>query len=320
MDIREAKKYLENNGQVLLAGGASGAKVYDIAGKYVLKCVRREEIGNDGIYAAYRKEALWYECARSTKDATRLTFLPEILDICGTDDETAVLMKKYRVPGREELNTGLLKKIMETLAAVHTTPIPHFLMPGQEQQAGMHGMGEENHPEDKKADLLSEEQIKEYLSGWLDVLDEHPGVFSAAPLRELSGKINRIIEWHAQEEAVLNHGDFHWDNLLMDGQGNILICDWQGICAGAASGDISFFFSRLGADGIHPDTGQAIRFYVQEVKRLSGKNLVPEEICRHMAAADVITSFAFWHEYLHGSDVKRVRGIYQKMVDDSRDF
>lgn len=39
-----------------------------------------------------------------------------------------------------------------------------------------------------------------------------------------------------------------------------------------------------------------------------------------MDAADVITSFVFWHEYLHGSDVGRVRGIYEKMVDKSRNF
>ena len=48
MDIKAAKEYLENNSATLLAGGASGAKVYDIAGEYVLKCVSRAELGEDG--------------------------------------------------------------------------------------------------------------------------------------------------------------------------------------------------------------------------------------------------------------------------------
>ncbi len=34
-------------------------------------------------------------------------------------------------------------------------------------------------------------------------------------------------------------------------------------------------------------------------------------------AANVITSFTCWHEYLHGSDEGRVREIYEKMVEDS---
>ena len=43
-------------------------------------------------------------------------------------------------------------------------------------------------------------------------------------------------------KKVLIHGDFHWDNLLEDA-GNILICDWQGVGIGGASGDISFFLA-----------------------------------------------------------------------------
>ena len=39
-----------------------------------------------------------------------------------------------------------------------------------------------------------------------------------------------------------------------------------------------------------------------------------------MDAADIITSFVFWHEYLHGNDVDRVRGIYGKMVDKFQRF
>lgn len=303
MNIQEAKKYLENNEKILLAGGASGAKVYDIAGKYVLKCVRKEELSDAGQYAAYQKEAVWYEYASGKKDGVFSGFLPEIVDISYTGEETAILMKHYQTLSREKLDSALLKKIMETIAAVHTTDIPAFL---------------KKEPEEVK--LLSKDEIISSIFGWRSVLDEHPDVFSADPLTGLAKEINHIIKWHKAEEAVLNHGDFHWDNLLVDDGGNLKICDWQGVSVGAASGDLSFFFGRLNADGICPNQNQAIAFYTQEVKRRSGKTLSPREIRRHMDAADVITSFVFWHEYLHGSDVDRVRGIYGKMVEKAKDF
>jgi hypothetical protein len=315
MNIQEAKQYLNNHGEKLLTGGISGAKVYDIAGKYVLKCVSRADLENDAQYDTYKREAIWYKYANSEKKGDRLNYLPETLDICSTEEETSVLMKCY-FPILQKFDTELLKKIMEALAAVHTTDIPEFL--GQIQKSSARSQGEDE--QRGGANLLSEEQISASVAGWCSVLDEHPGIFSETPLKQLAEKINDIILWHEQEESVLNHGDFHRDNLLLDGNGNILICDWQGISVGAASGDLSFFFSRLSADGIYLDEKQAVEFYVQAIKRLSGKILLPEEISLHMDAADIITSFVFWHEYLHGNNVDRVRGIYGKMVDKFQKF
>ena len=43
------------------------------------------------------------------------------------------------------------------------------------------------------------------------------------------------------------------------------------------------------------------------------------ELERHIKAANVITSFRFWHNFLHGNDTERVRGIFDKMVSDYRE-
>ena len=300
MNIADAERYLERNGETLLAGGSSGAKVFDIAGKYVFKRVRRAELKNGELYGSYRREAFWYESTMGKGTGFCLPFLPEILDVCYTDEEIAILMKRYRAVPRENIDEELLEKIMKTLAAVHTTTIPGFLKKGQQDNPEPH--------------LFSDEEIQTFLSGWRSVLAEHPGVFDEAPLAGIAENINNIILWAAKESKVLSHGDFHWDNLLLDEQGNLLICDWQGVSVGAASGDLSFLFSRLGADGIHLDEKQAVHFYAQEIKRISGKTLDEEKIFRYMDAADVLTSFVFWHEYLHGNDVERVRGIYGKMT------
>lgn len=279
-----------------LGGGKSGAQVYGIDGKYVLKYVQRKQLGDEKLFAAYRKEALWYESAAESG----LCCLPEIFDIQNTDEEIVILMKRYQAFSRREIESGLLKKIMEALAAVHTAELPQFLK--QEQHA---------------AQPLSDMQIQKAVEGWRSVLQEHPDAFDEGVLKQIAEKINEIIRWHDAEEAVLNHGDFHWDNLLQDERGNIIICDWQGVSAGQASGDLSFFFSRLQGDGIQLNRQETIGFYKQALKRISGKTVSGKEIEGHIRAANVITSFIFWHQYLHGSTEERVREIYGKMVEDS---
>ena len=132
-------------------------------------------------------------------------------------------------------------------------------------------------------------------------------------MTETAAKINEIIGWHHGEVQVLSHGDFHWDNLLLGESGDIMICDWQGVNAGGASGDISFFLSRLGADGIIVELVKVVELYCHERFRLTGKKISRDDLIRHMNAADIITSFRFWHQYLHGSTSERVRDIYEKM-------
>ena len=297
MDINSAEIYLKKNEKKLLAGGQSGARVYDIGGEYVLKQIYRAELGNDELYEAYRKEAWWYAVG-----GTGLDYLPEVFDLKSTDDEISILMKRYRALSRQDINADLLGKIMRTLASIHTTEIPQMLK--QKQHT---------------AQPLSEKQIHVSVEGWRTVLDEHPGAFDREPLERIAEEINRIILWHGSEETVLCHGDFHWDNLLMDNLGRIIICDWQGVEAGAASGDLSFFFGRLRGDGIQLKEQEVVEAYGREIMQLSGKRVTWDEIDGHIRAANVITSFTCWHEYLHGSDEERVREIYGKMVTDSDD-
>lgn len=294
MDIDSVKAYLKNE-KKLFAGGKSGARVYDIGGECVLKQIYRAELGNDELYEAYRKEAWWY-----ADGGAGLGCLPEVLGLRSTEEEISILMKRYQMLSRREINTELLEKIMRVLAAVHVSEIPPLLM--QKRHA---------------TQPLSEEQIRVSVEGWRTVLDEHPGIFDSALLECIAEGINRIISWHGSEEVVLSHGDFHWDNLLMDNEGRIIICDWQGVEAGAASGDLSFFFGRLRGDGIQLKEQEFVEAYGREIRHLSGKRVTWEEIDGHIRAANVITSFTCWHEYLHGSGEERVKEIYEKMVTDS---
>jgi thiamine kinase-like enzyme len=177
--------------------------------------------------------------------------------------------------------------------------IPEFLLSGK-----------------KYTDIISNEEIKKCVDGWNSVLGEHPGAFDASLLKEISENINSIISWHNSEDKVLSHGDFHWDNLLTDETGEIKVCDWQGVNVDGESADISFFFSRLEADGVSIDRALFLKYYSEEIKRKKGTVTDTKEIEGHIEASNVITAFRFWHYYLHGNPFERVREIYGKMVED----
>lgn len=222
MNISKAKEYLEKNSVSMLRGGKSGARVYELEGNCVLKCVRREDMENNTTYEMYRREALWYE----TAGKSGLRCLPEVFDIRNTEEEIVILMRHYRTLSHIDIEIGLLRKIMEAIAEIHCAEIPAFLK-----------------KERQKARPLTEKQIAESLEGWRFVLREHPGDFDEDALEKIAANINKIIQWHDSEE--------------MGG---------------------------------------------------------------HINAANIVTSFVFWHQYLHGCTKERVREIYEEMVKTTPAF
>lgn len=332
MNMDNMKEYLAQHETRQIMTGKSGADVYEIDGKYILKYVRREKLKHDELYSSYRKEVLFYQ----SSDKAKGCFLPEVLELKNTDDELVILMKKYEGLKREEISRNMLQKIMRTLVMIHTGEIPFFLrkdsiqereLPvscaGNEEEMHAEGIakaggpavlaGCSQHDRRKTAGTLSKRQIEEAVNGWESVLAEHAGAFDQCFLKKTAEKINEIILWHDGEEEVLTHGDFHWDNLLTDKEGNIVVCDWQNTGVGKASGDASFFLSRLRADGLMLDEEDIVELYQQAVWELTGRRINKNEFSGHRKAADLITTFVFWHQYLHGSSEERVREIYGRM-------
>ena len=249
------------------------------------------------LFDTYKREALFY---RAKAEHTG-SYLPGIIKLEISDDEIILLMEKYSCPNRGDIDEQMIRKVTKTIARVHSDSVPEFL-----------------NRDRKPSELLPGQRIEEYTAGWQCVLKEHPGSFDETPLEHIAEKINRIIAWHDSEEKVLIHGDFHWDNLLADECGNILICDWQGVGMGGASGDLSFFMSRLGSDGIRLDQQFFLKCYADAMREVAGIVVDTQLITGHIAAANVITSFIFWHQFLHGAETERVRDIYEKMTNDFR--
>ena len=286
-------KYLSENKVSEIRVGQSGANVYEINGDRILKHVQRNKLKNN-LFDTYTKEALFYQSKMNTSSE----YLPEILNVELSEDEIIILMKKYAPLDRSNADEKI-QKIINTLALIHNDKIPDFLTNAEKRNAS-----------------LDKERIDYCLKGWKSVLNEHKNVFDETVLNPIAENINEIISWHNNEEGVLIHGDFHWDNLLKSDDEKICVCDWQNVGVGGASEDLSFFMSRLGADGIEISLEKMLNLYSNAVKKTSGKFIDPELVKRHIAASNVITTFEFWHEFLHGNAGDRVKGIFEKMLDD----
>lgn len=285
--------FLSGHNTLKIRVGQSGADVYEIDGEYVLKYGSRHSLG-DSLFEKYARETQFYRMA------DKRVYLPKVYKADVSSREFMILMKKYRRPERNALSEEMIRKIAKTLALLHTDEIPSFLIQNNE-----------------KIKTLTKQEIQNCMTGWKSVLAEHPGLLRKEnAVEKIADRINTLIMWHDLEKKVLVHGDCHWDNLLEDNTGNLLLCDWQNVNSGGASGDLGFLASRLGADGIQLDMTYFLDSYVTAVRELTGKHLQKQDIVRHIASANVITSFVFWHEYLHNSLEKRVCDIYDKMVND----
>lgn len=290
----ELAEYVKAHSRNEITRGKSGASVCELDGQRIAKYVRRDRLNDASAWAAYEREAMFYAYASKLG----LPFVPQIEMNQVRADEILLIMKKYRPLSREEINNELLEKILLCLAKIHRLDVPAFL-------------------DQKKAEPVfwDEKSCAEYLCGWKAVLAEHGDLFDDAQLHAIAQHANEINRKYASQNIRFVHGDFHFENILMDEDGNVVICDWQNCGTGDVSGDISFFISRLLSDGYSVDSGEIIQTYCACAAGL-GETVCPKDVEIQIRLANLNTSFMFWHQYLHNSTEARVRSIYGKMIGD----
>ncbi len=293
--LQNFRKYINEYMTDKITVGQSGTEVYETEQKYIAKYVRRDLLQSDEAWASYQREAQFY----SSMASEQYRFLPRIYHCRRTEDEIEILMQRYHPISRADFDDTMLSKVMDVLVQIHAMPVPAFL------------------PQTNTEPLqLDNDEICRCFRGWSEVIGEHGDIFSKETLIRISEKFNAINKQAYTAKNVCCHGDFHFDNLLLDGNGNIIVCDWQNVSRGHASGDISFFLSRLSADGVEISKEKAIRFYCQHTPA----DITPDEISVQMSLANLNTSFIHWHRYLHGSSAERVQEIWLKMIEDAELF
>ena len=276
--------------------GQSGAEVCEIGGNRMAKFIRREKLTERGLWEKYTHEAEFYRSVQGMK----LPFVPKVLYADVRESEMLLVMEKYNTIDRSEISDALLDKVTAVLAGIHTLPVPGFIK--QHEQKPL---------EYAEADIAS------YVDGWESVLQEHENAFDRSALHAIARDINQINGRFHSKRACFTHGDFHFENLLQDGEGNILVCDWQCCGCGDPSGDLSFLMSRLLSDGYPLDEEKLVAAYCRHANE-RGLDVCPDEVKAQMALSNLNISFMYWHMYLHGATKERVGDIYGKMLEDYR--
>lgn len=286
------QKYLDEHATNIITIGKSGASVYELDHRYIAKHVRRGLIPSDDVWASYQREAQFYSCCTSEC----YPFLPVVYHCYYTDDEIQLIMKKYNPIKRTVFDDAMLENVMHVLVQIHAITIPDFLT--QRITCPVQ---------------LSADEIRRCIGGWCEVICEHGDVFSEKALKRIGEHINAINQQIFTARTMCCHGDFHFDNILSDENGNLIVCDWQSVSCGHASGDLSFFLSRLSADGVTISKERTMQHYCHH----SSTDITTKEIKEQMSLANLNTSFIHWHRYLHGCPTERVRNIWEKMIEDA---
>ena len=139
--------------------GQSGATVLDIDGTHILKHIVRNKLTDD-LFNTYAREANFYKYMSPLKR----NYLPEVEEVQISDDEIILLLKKYDIFKREEINDNSLRQIAETLAQIHLEDVPDFLEKRSEENP------------------LNDAELSEDFEGWKAVLEEHEYAFNIQPL------------------------------------------------------------------------------------------------------------------------------------------
>lgn len=270
--------------------GASGAQVYSLNNKYMLKYTQRDKT-DDNIWKSCIRE---YEFFSTYKNSS---YIPEICYMSKTENRVVIIMKKYNSLSRPDFNDDLMEAIIELLTDINTTPFEDILK--KPDDSGETGKAE----------------IAFCVRNWHNILDEHNGYFDINVIDEIAAQINRLMLYPNTLPAVLSHGDFHFNNILKTDRNTLVVCDWQNAGIGNASDDLFFFISRASADGLKINEDKAISLYCALFAKKSSQRISKDNILCSMAKSNLGLGFYCWHEYLHNTSKERVEIIYNKMAE-----
>ena len=139
---------------------------------------------------------------------------------------------------------------------------------------------------------------------------------NASVLKEMYGNFYKLASY-AEEFPIPNtfcHGDLAPPNFLLDGT-RLLVCDWQSTHIGKGIGGVAYFCAR-GADlGLTIDREALIDCYSEALNKYASVAVTPVLLTRYADISDWLVSFRYAAEYLQDSDIERVVGCYNGMVN-----
>ena len=272
--------------------GASGAQLYVIAAdgkEYVLKTAapggrHMEE---------YKKEYAFYELNHTL----RLPFAPEVVYMENHARHGIILvMKRYRPIAHSEWGRELQFRAVDLCAEFNSVPADKLASIARFSPAAIDP-------------IFTEKPYRE----WKTVLGQHRGEFDDSILDEIYKYIGLACPVLNGEPHYACHGDFHPENILMDGN-RLVICDWQNVNIGKSIGDITFFISRGLGFGININADDLLDYYCGRLSQRKGIPIEKAALLKERYAATLLNVFSFWAYHLKNCSVERVAAQFDEMA------
>lgn len=279
------------------SGGAAVYSIQDTDGEYVLKAAGPTLHTDPTVMASCHREFHFYCLNRQLQ----LPFVPETVFLeQDTPWGLIILMKKYRPIPPASWTPALLHQAIKIIADLHCLPADHF------RSLGVH----------RQDVVIDSAVMKQGCAMWQKVISRFPGAFNSAELQEIYENIHIVCDILNAGPFCISHGDCHPENFLAE-NGSLFLCDWQNVGIGGRAGDLSFFLSRAGGFGMEIDEAGFVDEYCHCMAE-HGIAVHQEQIRSERCASDLLTTFAYWAEYLQDAPYDKVTRIYQSMVNAYR--
>jgi thiamine kinase-like enzyme len=164
----------------------------------------------------------------------------------------------------------------------------------------------------------NEDEIEQALTTWRGLRDQQRlrHVLTAAAYEAVCHKlahmatVDRIIRSFSM---TLCHGDCHLDNLLRDGDGNLVWADWQEVGLGAGPEDLSFFFQRALAMGRDIPVERMTAVYQERLRSLTGKEILLAQVKQIVHTSELRTSLLYWPSYLQQASAEQIANLLNRI-------
>jgi Ser/Thr protein kinase RdoA (MazF antagonist) len=276
-------------GYDVLSGGASGAYAYRLRlppGDLVLKVTRPESPGY--LLERARREILFY---RHLAPEVRVRVPSAIASRCDEDIGACILLEAYE-PSPEPMawTEGRYVEAAEYLGRFHAA------FWGKERELSTLGWL-------RRVEELEEGDIRRAYTYWerLRAEGRFETVLTPERYEWILGTLGRV-RWVgtvlSSFPVTLCHGDFHIDNILVDGGRGMVLADWQEVGPGRGPEDLSFFLQRASfSGGSVPEEGM-VRAYRRSLVANTGEDVAASDIRRVVDAAELRTRLLHWPAFL----------------------
>jgi len=282
---------------VEITSGGSGARLLDVTdgdGRYVVKTTFHSPYIHEERLRSYKREYDFYGLCRNDP----VSFAPEIIHLEHHDDfGIVVVMKHYRPIRRDEWNMPRQLQAVDLCARLASLDVGRL--------SGMRVTFRDME--------IDREFAGRSCAEWKSVVSRHGYRFDGKHIDRIFNNLDVICPILNARPHSVCHGDFHPNNILLDGE-KMVLCDWQNVHIGKCAADFSFFLKRGFHFGMEKNKDALFEHYRDQLPRHAREATSLPVLLKDMHAATVHNSFLFWPYHLASADFERVQSIYDGMV------